>query len=155
MPSTVSLSSTFASGWVWRSGVGATQILDRDRLDLIRGDKPKDPGVEVELGLQRASDGCDPAEAVLLALKGDVGDGNALRPQGLHYHLRLIRRYNPVLQSLEEDDRDFDPIRKLKWRAGPVQVRPFRVWADQGVVVLRLELVSVVVHRHQIAHAVI
>ena len=48
---------------------------------------------------------CGLAEAVLLALEGEVGDRHALGPQRLDDHLGLVRRHDLVLEALEHGQR--------------------------------------------------
>ncbi len=45
------------------------------------------------------------AKAVLIARKWHAGDRQPLSSQGRHHQLGLIRRYDPVFQALEDNQR--------------------------------------------------
>src|SRR6266545_4822597 len=103
---------------------GGSQVLDRHGFDLVGEIEAEDAAVEVQLGLEGAADVLGPAEAVLLALEGQVGVGDALQVEGARHLLGL---------------------------AG--QLRGLRIGTDQAVEVARLELVGVPGERLDVSHA--
>src|SRR4029077_2734790 len=117
--------------------------LDLDRLQLVGGVEAEDAAVEVELGFEAADLGLRLAEAVLLALEGEVGVGDAVGGHRGDHRLRLVRRHNRILESLEEDHRGAQAPGEVDRRALAVEVGALRIRADQPVEVAGLELVRV------------
>ena len=130
------------------------QILNLHRLDLAGGREAEDAPVEVQLRLRRALDVRRLAEAVLLALKRDVGNGQALLPQRIDHPLGLVGRHDLVLQTLEKNNRTGEPVDGMDGGALLVQFGAFGVGADQRVEVARLELVRVLRQRRGVGDAV-
>src|SRR5919108_217038 len=95
------------------------QVGDRDRLDGAGEGEAEDAGVEVELGVEGALDAFGPAEAVLLALEREVGDGQALLLERLDHQLGLVGRHDLVLEPLEEDHRAVEAVDEVERRAAP------------------------------------
>src|SRR5207248_7677145 len=85
-----------------RRSSGLLEVVDRHRFDRVGQREAEDLGVEIELAFERSLDVLRDAEAVLLALEGDVGDRQALLAEGGDDQLRLVRRDNLVLQRSEE-----------------------------------------------------
>src|SRR5690349_8796878 len=83
----------------YRGAASANQVLDPHRLDpfILRHCEPEQLGEERQLRLQRPDDVGRLAEAVLLALEREVGDGHPLGPQRVDDHLRLVGRHDLVL----------------------------------------------------------
>ena len=109
----------------------------------IPGFEPEHPAVKVELGLERPPDVRRLAEAVLLALEGQVGDRHALGPQGVDDHLGLRRRHDLVLEALQHDERAVEPVDVVDRRALDVALALLGVGPDERVEVAGLELVGV------------
>src|SRR5690606_5877115 len=122
---------------------GLVHELDRDRLDIAGGFETEDARIEVVHGVQGAADVLGLAEAVLLALKGDIGVRDPVGLQCLHHRLGLRRWDDRIFQSLEQDDRAGDAVGVVERRPLTVQVLGLGVGADQAVEVARLELVRV------------
>src|SRR5437762_10870543 len=113
----------------------ANEVLDGDGLDLfiVRQLEAEQLGEERQLALQGPDDVGRLAEAVLLTLEGEVGDRDALGPQCVHDHLRLVRRHDGVLQALEHDERSVEAVQVVDGRAGRVEVAPLGIGAHEGV----------------------
>src|SRR5690606_34287887 len=79
--------ATARDGAPWdRSG---SEVVDGDRLDRLIGREveAEDLRVERQLAVEGPADVRRLPEPVLLPFEGDVGDGDALGPQGRHDHL--------------------------------------------------------------------
>src|SRR6266508_239474 len=132
---------------------GSSQVLDRHGFDLVGEVEAEDAAVEEQLGLEGAADALGPAEAVLLALEGQVGVGDALQVEGARHLLGLAGRHHGVLQALQQDHRAGELVGVVDRRALPVQLRGLRIGTDQAVEVARLELVGVPGERLDVSHA--
>src|ERR1044072_7607293 len=95
------------------------------------------------LCVERALDVLGATEAVLLALEGEIGDGQALGAHGGEHHLGLIGRHDLIFKSLKENHRTRQLIRVMNGRAFAVEVASLRVRADKAARITRLELVRV------------
>jgi len=82
-----------------------------------------------------------PPKAVLLALEGQAGIGDALGVEGARHLLGLVWRHDQVLQAVQQDHRARELVGVADRRALPVQLGGLRVGADQAVQIARLELV--------------
>src|SRR5262245_2006592 len=103
------------------------QVLNRHRLDWVRQWETEDARVKVKLAVERSLDVLRPPEAMLLALEGNVGDGQPFPAQGFDHHLRLVRRDDLAFEPLKEDHRAREPVREINRRPLPVEVAPLRV----------------------------
>src|SRR4051794_7347986 len=116
---------------------------ERYRLDVAGRGEAEDLAVEGQLGLGRAPDGVRPAEAVPLARERHVRHRHALLAECGHHHLGLVRRDDPVVEPLEEDDRAVEAVDVPDRRALLVDALRLGPRADERVGVARLELVRV------------
>src|SRR5215203_1264763 len=80
-------------------------VSNFNRLDVVRRRESEDLAVEVELGLEAADDRLGATEAVLLAFEQEQRHRESFRAYGGGHHLRLVRRHDLVLESLEQDQR--------------------------------------------------
>ena len=90
------------------------QVLYTNGFDGLRQVEAEDARVEEELAVQGALDVLRAAEAVLLALEGDVGDGETFSLQGLEHRLGLVRGNYLVLEALKEHDRARESLRVVE-----------------------------------------
>src|SRR4029453_19583558 len=95
------------------------------------------------------------AEAMAFPRKHDAVDLDATDAQRGRHGMCLPGRTPPVVWPRQEDDRAADGIRRVQRRASDVQIATLRVWADQALVVVRLELVRLAAQRLQVADAVV
>src|SRR5579884_4464842 len=137
-----------ASTSAGRSG----SVLELDGLDLFLQWKVEDLGVERELPVEGALDVLGPSEAVPLSLVGDVGERSAAGPQTVRHDLRLIRRYNLIVQTLEEQDRTGHLIDVIDRRPFAVELLRLGIGTDQAIGIARLELVGVVHERIEVGN---
>src|SRR5205085_4932677 len=135
------------------AALSSLQVLDLDRLDRIGEREAEDARVEVQLAVERALDVLGLAEAVLLALEGDVGDGQLFTPERLDHQLGLVRRHDLVFEALKENDGARQAFSEVDGGALVIQIRAFGVRADEPVEVARLELVRVADEDRQVADA--
>src|SRR2546430_7643726 len=141
---------------VWpslRRSSGLLEIIDRHRFDRVGQREAEDLRVEIQLAFERPLDVLGDAEAVLLALEGDVGDRQALLAEGVDDQLRLVRRDDLVLQALKENHRCRDPIEEVNRGPLSIDVPLLGPASDQTLVVHRLKLVGVAVKDFQVADA--
>ena len=111
--------------------------------------------VEIELRVKRALDVLGLPEPVLLALEQEIADRNAARLQRGDHALRLVRRDDAILRSLEEDHRRREPIGVVDRGALGVGLPVLWIRPDQPVEVSGLEFVGVARERLEVADAVI
>src|SRR5205085_3341744 len=124
--------------WPRPSVKQSSQVLDLDRLDLVCEREAEDARVEVQLSVEGALDVLGLAEAVLLALECDVGDGQTLPAERLDHQLGLVRRDAFVFEALKEDDGAREAFGEVDRGALEIQIRPFGIRADEAVEVARL-----------------
>src|SRR5438045_2735210 len=98
---------------VYKGNAPQLKILNRHRLYIVCKLKAEDARVEINLAIKRTLDILRTTKAVLLALEGNVGDGQAFRAQSINHHLRLIRQHNLVFQTLKEDHGTREPINMM------------------------------------------
>src|SRR5262245_13751690 len=84
---------------------GRLEILDRDGHDLVRGLEAEDLSQEREMGFERTLDVLRLSEPMALALEGDVGVRNRALLQRFDDDLRLRRRDDLVVETLQEEER--------------------------------------------------
>src|SRR5258705_628100 len=80
---------------------------------------------------------------MLLTAKSDVRNRDSFRPNRFHHFFRLIRWNYLIFQSLKEDYRTREPLRKVDWRTFEVNFPARRIWSKQTIQIARLKLVSV------------
>src|SRR5215510_136048 len=85
-----------------RASDNPLQVLDFNRLDRLGQVETKYPRIEIEFGVKRSFDVFRAPKPVLLAFKGNIGDGQLFLAERGHHHFRLVRRHDLVFQSLEE-----------------------------------------------------
>src|SRR5258705_7117838 len=90
---------------------------------------------------------------MLLTAKSDVRNGDSFRPNRFNHFFRLIRWNYLILQSLKEDYRTREPLRKVDWRTFEVNVPARRIWSKQAIQIARLKLVSVARKRFSITNS--
>src|SRR5213595_142836 len=152
--STLTASRVRSAAAIARSLVsGGLEILDLDRLDLVRRLEAEQLRREGERRLVRASDRVRTPETVAFALEADVRVGNTVPFERRGNRLCLRRRHNPVVEALEEQERLLDPVRVRHRRALAVELLLSRPRPDEVLVVSRLELVRVLVEGHEIRNA--
>ena len=122
---------------------------------LSRGLEAQHLPVEGQLGLQGAHDRLRAAEAVLLALEGEVGVGHAAPLERFHHLLGLGRWHHRVLESLQQQHGHADAVGEVDRRALPPRLRLLGIGRDQAVHVAGLELVGVACERLGVGHPVV
>src|SRR4029453_16243569 len=123
---------------------GSRLLREVDDLELRNGSgrlEAENLGVERELRLERTDDVLGLAEPVTLSLVQEVRVRDAAFAQRAHDQLRLCGRDDTVVGSLEHEHRGRDPIGEVDRAPSLVQVGALRIWPDQRVLVLELELV--------------
>src|SRR5437870_4158529 len=133
------------------SSVGNSfEVLDLNRLELVRGLEAEDLSEEREMRLQRAFDVLGLAEAVALSLEGDVRVRDAASGKRRHDHLGLGGQDDLVVEPLQEQQGMRDRVGVVDRRALAVQVGRLRPRGDQVFVVMRFELVRIVVEGNEV-----
>src|SRR5262249_47187905 len=112
-------------------------------------------GKELQLGVQGSANVVRHAEAVALLRKQNVADGGAAAAQGFDHKISLVGWDNGVVGALEEDDGPRDRAGEVKRRTLPVSFLILRIWTDQPVEIVGLELVRVLCEPLQIADAIV
>src|ERR1700681_3890538 len=124
-----------------RFSAAPLEVFDLDRLDPVGDVKTENSREEVHLALDRAPDVPFLAEPVLLALERNVCVGQLLFLANLDELLSLIWRHDLVLETLEENHRHCQVVREVDRGAIPVEVGSRWIRPDEGIEVVRLELV--------------
>src|SRR5689334_10884215 len=135
--------------------VGTVEELDLEPLDVVGRREPEDLAVERELRLERADDVRRAPEPVVLAREQQIPMRDPPLPERIDDLLRLRRRNDPVLRSLEDQDRTGDPLGEVQRRTRSVQVLRAGIPAHERPRVLRLELVRLDVERLEVADPVV
>src|SRR5262245_22471635 len=120
-----------------------SEVVDRDRVDGVRQIEAEDLRIKVELGVEGAADVFGAPEAVLLALGGEIGDRDALRPERVDHCFGLVRRYDFVFEALEEDHGLGEAFDVVDGRALDVEVSALGVGTDKTIEIAGLELMGV------------
>ena len=112
---------------------GSLQVLDPHRLDPVGRLEAEDAPVEVQLGLQAALVCLLPAEAMLLALEGEIGVGQALgfaapRPSLSAWIGGTILSSRPWNRIIGQDE----PVGEVDRRPRSVEVRGAPGMARRG-----------------------
>ena len=130
------------------------QVLDLDRLDLVRGLEAEDLREEREVRRERAPRVLAPCR------KPWPSPSNAMYAYGMPRRcervddlLGLRRRHDLVVEPLQNSSGARDRVGMRDRRALAVEVDRLRPRTDEVLVVVGLELVRVLVERHQIGDA--
>src|SRR5919201_6449966 len=129
------------------------EVLDLRRLDVVRRIETENLPEERQEDLLRAPDRVGAAEAVALALEGDVCIRDAVALECFRDRFGLRRRHDAVVEALEQQERLGDLVRVRDRRALAIELGLLRPLPDEELVVARLELVRVLVERHEIGDA--
>src|SRR6266508_5209458 len=155
-----SLRSSSPSGRTWTafrvsSVSNVLEILDLDRLQLVRRLEAEDLREEGEVRLERPLHVRRLTEAVALSLEGDVRVRDTALSERLDDHLGLCRRHDLVVEPLQQQQGSGERVGLVDGRAFAIGGDRLGTRADEVVVVVRLELVRVLVEGDEISDAVV